>query len=607
MSSHVGSAVVWNMSGEQAIGAPLGGPTDLTTDVSFNDDGTRLVAGRFDGSVIVHDTETRRQTRPDRRRFGGHGSRLPSRWEPLAVGTIDGKVRFFDPKSGAAAGDLLDRGSSAVWQIGFSPDGRLLAVAVDPNGVDGFYDQQRQGKVELWDMGSRSRVGQGIAPGGGSVLAVAFDPDGSLLATGSHAGRLDLWDVATQDAHGKPMRVADDGLQGVAFDPGGRLVAGGGATGPVRVWRVADQQPAFPPLSGHTGPVTGVAFDPADSFLATTSAFGGTRLWDPATGLGYGDELVGSARPDSLTSTIDLPFLGVRNTFSPDGKLLAVAGINERGMLWDVDPAVWRRACLRDRGPKPEPRGVEAVSAIGDALSRDLSGVAHRLRRPPCRTVRNRSHCASNLSLPGGSCRANHKRTLGSRKATLNGRCVMRLKLTPMSVLLGVTATVAFAAVGTAASGPSQRTVGQAPQSYYLALGDSIAYGFRPNKPGARPSTVPGYVGPFAARLRKLSPTIQVVNYGCPGESTVTFARGGCPWLAEGRKLHDVFRGPQLRGGPVLPASSPRAGQSNHRDAVGQRPSSAVRERQARAERDRGVRFTVESDPAEASGCGVDR
>ncbi len=76
------------------------------------------------------------------------------------------------------------------------------------------------------------------------------------------------------------------------------------------------------------------------------SAFGGTRLWDPATGLGYGDELVGSARPDSLGSDIDVPFLGLRNAFSPDGKLLAVAGVNEHGMLWDVDPAVWRgRAC----------------------------------------------------------------------------------------------------------------------------------------------------------------------------------------------------------------------------------------------------------------------
>jgi hypothetical protein len=76
-----------------------------------------------------------------------------------------------------------------------------------------------------------------------------------------------------------------------------------------------------------------------------------------------------------------------------------------------------------------------------------------------------------------------------------------------------------------------------------------MAYGFQPTKakPGARPSDFDtGYVDLFAARLRKLAPKIQVVNYGCPGESTVTFARGGCPALADGIKLHNAFRGSQL-------------------------------------------------------------
>ena len=140
--------------------------------------------------------------------------------------------------------------------------------------------------------------------------------------------------------------MTDDGFASVAFDPRGRVVAAGGAIGPVRVWRVDDQQTAFPPLTGHTGLVTGASFDPAGSFLATTTLYGVTRLWDPATGLGYGDELAADPRDTRLTANIDLPFLGLRNAFSPDGKVLAVAGVESRGMLWDTDPAVWRgRAC----------------------------------------------------------------------------------------------------------------------------------------------------------------------------------------------------------------------------------------------------------------------
>lgn len=109
------------------------------------------------------------------------------------------------------------------------------------------------------------------------------------------------------------------------------------------------------------------------------------------------------------------------------------------------------------------------------------------------------------------------------------------------AVLVGL--TLALAVLVAAARGTT------APESYYLALGDSITYGIQPTKakPGARPSDFKtGYVDVIAARLRKHSPSLQVVNYGCPGESTVTFTRGRCPAFADRIKLHDAFRGSQL-------------------------------------------------------------
>jgi len=357
VSSHLSSAVVWNMNGEQAIARPLGGPTALTTDVSFSPDGRRLAAGSFDGPTLVYDTATRRPAL----RVAGDSVVTAVAFSPdgnvIAVGTIDGKVRFLDSTSGKAVGSAIGLGRSAVWQVAFSPDGRLLAVAVDPNGVEGFNSQRREGEVQFWNVGSRRREGQAITPGAGSVLSVAFVQDGSLLATGSYRGRLDLWDVATRTQQGKSIKVADDGVLSVAFDPSGTLVAGGSAIGPVRVWRVADHKPAFPPLSGHAGPVTGTAFGPTRSLLAASSLFGETRLWDPDTGLGYGDGLAPSPRADSGPPAADRPpFLGLRNAFSPDGRLLAVAGVENRAMLWDVDPAVWRRrACaIAGRNLTPE-------------------------------------------------------------------------------------------------------------------------------------------------------------------------------------------------------------------------------------------------------------
>ena len=352
VSAHVGSAVVWNMDGTQSIGDPLGGPDDLVSDVAFSPDGRRLAAGRLDGSATVYDARTREPTLQIKIGSAVTGIVFHPGRNLIAVATIDGQLRLVDGKTGTATGPPLAAEKGAIWQLAFSPDGTLLAAAMDPNGADGFHQQQRQGQVQLWNVGSRRRVGRAIAPGAGSVLGLAFSSDGELLATGSYRGQLDLWDVATQRRNGKTMRITDDGVLSVSFDPGGEVVAAGGAIGPVRVWRVADQRPALPPLAGHTGPVTATAFDRAGSFLATTSLFGGTRLWDAATGLGYADELAASPRPDpSILASIQFPpFLALGNAFSPDGKLLAVAGVETRAMLWEVDPAVWRDHACRVAG-----------------------------------------------------------------------------------------------------------------------------------------------------------------------------------------------------------------------------------------------------------------
>lgn len=109
-----------------------------------------------------------------------------------------------------------------------------------------------------------------------------------------------------------------------------------------------------------------------------------------------------------------------------------------------------------------------------------------------------------------------------------------------------VAGTAAFVAL---ALGATASATLRPPGEYYLALGDSIAYGIQPGKvnAGLPPSGFDtGYVDVVAARLRARAPSQQVVNYGCPGESTRSFVAGGCPWLAESRKLHDPFRGSQL-------------------------------------------------------------
>ena len=77
------------------------------------------------------------------------------------------------------------------------------------------------------------------------------------------------------------------------------------------------------------------------------------------------------------------------------------------------------------------------------------------------------------------------------------------------------------------ATPPASPTTGY---EVYVALGDSLAAGYQPTNPGDRTDPDGGYAGLVRAGLPQPSPP-DLVNLGCPGETTTTMAEGGrCPY-----------------------------------------------------------------------------
>lgn len=77
---------------------------------------------------------------------------------------------------------------------------------------------------------------------------------------------------------------------------------------------------------------------------------------------------------------------------------------------------------------------------------------------------------------------------------------------------------------------------------YYLALGDSLAWGYQPNpSTGAGVKSGHGYADDLAAYLRREgNHGLKYVNLSCPGENTGSMLDGPCPGLAGSGQTYQV-------------------------------------------------------------------
>lgn len=303
------------------------------------------------------------------------------------------EVRTWDWASGVQKSSVTIE-PRVVACAAVSPDGALVATG------GGKYGEP--GEVALWEVstGRRVRLVGEHPPVGedqGTPRALAFSPDGSLLATAGASAR--LWKTATgafvRDFG--PGKVA--GLSALAFSPDGRTLAWGSGVfahlcgpemdtvprGEVRLFDVDSgklqlelkdpRQPAFAPG------VSEIVFSPDGGTLAVRTSV--VRTWERRTGkllhtfYQEGKQYVTPSRPNGSPASL---------AFTADGKRLGIgvrAHVGGHVELWDR--ATGGYVATLGGGHR---RGVASLRLSPDGLALASGGGGVRvwdLRPPPPR------------------------------------------------------------------------------------------------------------------------------------------------------------------------------------------------------------------------------
>jgi WD40 repeat protein/tRNA A-37 threonylcarbamoyl transferase component Bud32 len=320
--------------------------------VAFSPDGQRVAAAAADGCIRVWERSTWREVLTLR---GGNGAvealAFSPRGDYLASGSAGGTVCVWDAVSGQALA-TREAHSGGVTGLAFDPLPRAVAGRRRPAWCLASTGRGApDGELKLWSPASDKAV---IAKAwwNGSLTAVAYNPDGTWLATVGRDGSITAWSAASLNPLRRFAFTSQTPWTGtwtsVTFSADGRWLGAGSPAGRVRVWDTTTAREFFTVLTPTEAGVSALAFaGPHDRFLVAATADNMIQGWVSKNGK-HAFALRGHTRPVKAVAC------------SPDGRCLVSGGLDGTVKLWDIS---WNDAELTFR---PANEGVTGVAFSPD-------------------------------------------------------------------------------------------------------------------------------------------------------------------------------------------------------------------------------------------------